>query len=179
MRRITVERPADESIAVVTDLLDADSYPAVDLLALYHERWGIERVSTSDRGVRFAGVDRQLAESNRVSVCLLPGAVQHLASGAAVTCQGSNHGITQVSTEKLFLDVQNQLIAWTELATPADTLRLIGPLDLKATCRRLRELLERVWKEVWRKIAGAEAQPAVPYRASRSCLGPSAFARTS
>jgi hypothetical protein len=34
VRRITLERPADEPIRVVTDLVDADAYPANDLLLL-------------------------------------------------------------------------------------------------------------------------------------------------
>jgi len=36
-------RPQDDVI-LVTDLLDADAYPAQDLLWLYSERWGIERM---------------------------------------------------------------------------------------------------------------------------------------
>jgi Transposase DDE domain len=44
LRRISLERSGDEPVRVVTDLLDADAYPAVDLLPLYRERWGIERV---------------------------------------------------------------------------------------------------------------------------------------
>ena len=42
VRLITLERPAAEAICLVTDLLDAARYPALDLLALYRLRWGIE-----------------------------------------------------------------------------------------------------------------------------------------
>jgi IS4 transposase len=35
-------RPGNEDVILVTDLLDADVYPAEDLLWLYSERWGIE-----------------------------------------------------------------------------------------------------------------------------------------
>ena len=34
MRRITLHRPGEEDVILVTDLLDADTYPAEDLLAL-------------------------------------------------------------------------------------------------------------------------------------------------
>jgi hypothetical protein len=42
VRRITVERPAGEAIAILTDLLEPDRYPAADLLDLYRVRWSIE-----------------------------------------------------------------------------------------------------------------------------------------
>jgi hypothetical protein len=35
VRRITLRRPGQEDVAVVTDLLEPDRYPAVDLLELY------------------------------------------------------------------------------------------------------------------------------------------------
>src|SRR5262249_21414110 len=44
VRRITLVRPGEEEIVVVTDLLEAEVYPAEDLLAVYLARWGIERV---------------------------------------------------------------------------------------------------------------------------------------
>jgi hypothetical protein len=44
VRRITLERSGEESIILVTDLLESEKYPANDLLALYLLRWGIERV---------------------------------------------------------------------------------------------------------------------------------------
>jgi hypothetical protein len=42
VRRITLKRPGEEDVILITDLLDADIYPAVDLLATYLARWGIE-----------------------------------------------------------------------------------------------------------------------------------------
>ena len=44
VRRITLSRPGDEDLLVVTDLVDADRYPATDWLRAYLARWGIERV---------------------------------------------------------------------------------------------------------------------------------------
>ena len=44
MRRLTVCRPGEATIILLTDLLDAPRYPAADLLAVYLTRWGIERV---------------------------------------------------------------------------------------------------------------------------------------
>ena len=44
LRVLTLQRPGDEPLRLVTDLLDADLYPAVELLELYRKRWGIEQV---------------------------------------------------------------------------------------------------------------------------------------
>jgi hypothetical protein len=53
LRRVTLFRDAaagdagdegDEDVVLLTNLLDRASFPAADLLALYKERWGIERV---------------------------------------------------------------------------------------------------------------------------------------
>jgi hypothetical protein len=42
VRRITLYRPGEETLILITDLLDATQHPATDLLALYLARWGIE-----------------------------------------------------------------------------------------------------------------------------------------
>jgi hypothetical protein len=42
VRRITLHRPGLSALIVVTNLLDADTYPAADLLEAYWRRWGIE-----------------------------------------------------------------------------------------------------------------------------------------
>src|SRR5208283_4616865 len=45
VRRITLYRPHDQDdVILVTDLLESDCYPAVDLLLVYRHRWGIENV---------------------------------------------------------------------------------------------------------------------------------------
>ena len=44
VRRITMDLPNGKQISVVTDLLDEVKYPAEDMLATYHGRWGIETV---------------------------------------------------------------------------------------------------------------------------------------
>jgi IS4 transposase len=44
VRRLTLYRPGEETVVLITDLLDAEQYPATDLLTLYLARWGIERV---------------------------------------------------------------------------------------------------------------------------------------
>ncbi len=43
-RRLRLHRPNAPALVVVTDLLDAQAYPAADLLATYRRRWGIEQL---------------------------------------------------------------------------------------------------------------------------------------
>lgn len=54
-RRITLQRPGEESVILVTSLTDAEQYPAEDLLELYLLRWDIENHhphhTSSDRWV--------------------------------------------------------------------------------------------------------------------------------
>ena len=42
VRRIVLKRPGEEDIVLLTDLLEAERFPAAELLALYAQRWGIE-----------------------------------------------------------------------------------------------------------------------------------------
>src|SRR5262249_3182390 len=44
VRQITLKRPSNTDVQIVTDLLEADKYPAKDLLSHYLQRWGIEQV---------------------------------------------------------------------------------------------------------------------------------------
>ena len=44
VRRLTLHRPGEETIILLTDLLDAAQFPANDLFDLYLARWSIERV---------------------------------------------------------------------------------------------------------------------------------------
>jgi hypothetical protein len=47
VRRITVHLANGKELGVITDLLDEVAFPAEDMLATYHKRWGIE-ISHSD-----------------------------------------------------------------------------------------------------------------------------------
>ena len=38
VRRVALERPGQEAVVVVTDLLDGNAYPAADLLVVYLAR---------------------------------------------------------------------------------------------------------------------------------------------
>ena len=44
VRRLVLERPGDQPLIVLTDVLDSAAYPAADVLESYRQRGGIERV---------------------------------------------------------------------------------------------------------------------------------------
>lgn len=88
VRRIRLDRPDAEPIVLVTDLLDAQAYPAADLLELYLTRWGIERVSTDYRGLPLAAADRHHAARHGVPVGVLLAVVQPDSGGAGLCGRG-------------------------------------------------------------------------------------------
>jgi hypothetical protein len=160
VRRITLERPGEEAVILITDLLDEKEYPAVDLLDLYLRRWGIERVFqqvTEVFGLQgFIGSTPE-ATVFQFSFCtVLYNIVQVV---RAYVAEGSKVAVIDISTEKMFLDVKNQLIAWNELSAPAETAAVIVPLTLKQTKHRLRQLLGKEWTEIWRKAPKQRRHP--------------------
>ncbi len=74
VRRVTLARPGDEDVGVVTDLLDEQRYPAADLLAIWLTRWQIEIVFQQITEVfhlqRLIGC-RPLATVFQASLCLV------------------------------------------------------------------------------------------------------------
>lgn len=165
VRRVTVHRPADEDVAVVTDLVDGAAYPAADVLDVYLRRWGIERlfqkvtevfhlgalVSASARGTVF-----------QAAVCLLLYDLTvvvraHVAAGAA-------KAVAEVSLEKLFGDVVRQLTGLFEvLGVPAV---VAAYADGPWTAARLREHLTRVlggtWRDWWTMSPPRATSPPTP-----------------
>ncbi len=161
VRRLTLVRPQQESIILVTDLLEADSYPAVDLLAAYLQRWGIERVFQEITEVfhlqALIGGSPE-ATIFQLAFCLvLYNIVQVLRAYAA---QAGKQLLATVSSEQLFGDLRRQLIAWTEVIDPADTVaRFARPLPPVELRQRLKRLLASAWTERWRKAKASKRRP--------------------
>jgi hypothetical protein len=168
VRRITLRRPQEEDVILLTDLEDAARYPATDLLDLYLLRWSIERFFqqvTEVFGLQGLIGSSPAATLFQFAFCLV--LYNSLQVVRAYVAQGSKEPVAAVSTEKLFLDVQNQLIAWNELLQPNETLKLIQPLTVQQTRARLRQLLSKQWKEVWRKASPQQRTPPPHSRGKR------------
>jgi len=161
VRRIRLKRPGEKALILITDLIDADVYPAVDLLEAYRMRWGIERVfqqitevfelqhliGTTPQGTLF-----------QLAFCLLLYNMIQLIRG--YVAEGAKEEAAAVSTELLFDDVRRQLIALHETLAPTEVVSLI-PADLTAATvsKRLTDLLSNVWTERWRKSPSKRPKP--------------------
>jgi hypothetical protein len=153
VRRITLHLANGKLISVVTDLLDEVAYPAESLLVTYRKRWGIERVfhqitdvfslknliGTSPKAVLF-----------QLSLCLLLyNTLQVLRTHLAVhqECEAE-----KISNEKLFYDLNRELVAVAELIDDECLLELLGEAPTADEFRAyLEENLRGVWSKRWWK----------------------------
>jgi hypothetical protein len=153
VRRIEVQREGAKPLILVTDLLDADAYPAEDLLWLYAERWGIEQVF--QKVTEVFGLQRLIGGTPRACIfqfafCLLLYNLIQVLRG--YLAEAHDEEPEEISTEKLFEDVEEQLIAWNVMFDPEVTLRYFATLPESPELRaRLAELLGSTWSERWRK----------------------------
>lgn len=153
VRRITLERPGEKAVIVVTNLLDAQAVPAVDVLEVYLNRWGIERMFQQVTevfglshliGTRPEGVIFQFA------LCLVLYNLIQVVRG--VIAVGVERPREEISGEKLFEDVHRQMIAWSEMLEPEETIaHFTGEWTAVRVKVRLSALLEGVWKDRWLK----------------------------
>jgi len=154
MRRITLVRPGKENLVLITDLLDAEAYPANDLLELYRVRWGIESVFLTVSEVfhlkHLIGSHPQ-AIIFQASLCMMYYNVLQVLRGLAAQTQ--KRATQTVSTHNLFSDLQHELIALHRLAKPNDIVaglreRAASIVDLRAY---LLERLGQAWTRLWAK----------------------------
>ena len=161
VRRVTLHRAGEEDVILVTDLLDAASYPAEDLLALYLARWGIERVFQQITEVFH--LNRLIATTPQgtlfqLSFCLLLYNMIQVVRGYVAVGQG--HALEVISTELLFADVAKQMVALHELVAADRLLEVLPGASTAAALRQhLRRLLGRVWSECWVKSPAQQRRP--------------------
>jgi hypothetical protein len=153
VRRITLYLADGKVISVITDLLDEAAYPAEDLLATYHKRWGIERVFhqiTDVFSLKHLIGSSPKAVLFQFSFCLLLyNTLQVLRTYLALhqKCEAE-----KISNEKLFYDVKRQMIAVDEVMEEERLLDLLGEVPTVAELRKhLRENLRHVWSRRWWK----------------------------
>jgi len=153
VRRVTLERPGQTAVTLVTDLLDAAAYPAAALLALYLQRWGIERVFQKITEV--FSLERLISSSPRgtvfqLSFCLVLYNLIQVVRGYVAT--GQDVPADEVSTEMVFEDVREELTALAKVVDREVIPQLVPSLSSVAQVRaRLTQLLGGLWKPIWRK----------------------------
>ena len=155
VRRITLQRPGEEAVTLVTDLLDAAAFPAVDLLAVYLARWGIERVFQQITEVfslrRLIGSTPQ-ATVFQAAFCLLLYNMAQVVRSYIAAAQAAPCPVESLSAEQIFGDVERELISVSTLL-PASMVAAFyaEELTVEKLQERLRERLGAVWSERWRK----------------------------
>jgi Transposase DDE domain len=165
VRRLTLTRPGEEAIILVTNLLDARRYPAADLLSVYLARWGIERVFQQITEVfalrRLIGSTPQ-ATVFQAAFCLLLYNMVQVLRGYIATAQPQPGLAEEVSAEQLFYDVQRELTAVSVLVPPAMVVTAYAEeLSREELCQRLHSLLDSLWTPRWRKAVNTKPRPKV------------------
>lgn len=170
VRRITLQRPGQEKVAVITDLLDDTRYPAEDLLGAYLARWGIEQVFQVITEVfnlkSLIGSDPKAALFQGAFCMVMYNLIQVVRGYVA---RGVQKPAEEVSTETLFDDCQKQLTAWMEAGDPQVAIaRYRVALDAEQLPSRLQEILGGLWKPRWLKTP----KPLKPHGKTRTSIYP-------
>jgi hypothetical protein len=145
LRRITLVRPGEDDVILLTDLLDAKQFDALDLLKLYRRRWGIEQmfqqVTETFALEHLIGCHPQ-AILFQFAFCLLMYNVIEVVKG--YVAEDGHVAMSIVSTYGLFYDVKRELQTWSYLGGAWS--RRMSDAEQLAT--RLRELLKDSWDAV-------------------------------
>lgn len=166
VRRITLERAGEESVVLVTDLLDEGCYPVEDLLAVYLMRWQIENVFQTITEVfelrQLIGCTPQ-ATVFQASLCLVMYNVLQLLRAWAAFVAAEPTPVEALSAEAIFTDLHEELVGLHHLLAVEE---LRSCLELTATAEQLRELLgerlRRAWSALWRKAVNKKRRPHKP-----------------
>jgi Transposase DDE domain len=164
VRRLTLYRPGEETIILLTDLLDATGFPATDLLDLYLARWSIERVFQQITEVfhlqALIGTTPQGTVFQFAFCVLLYNMVQVVRAYVA-TAQA--RPVRTISTELLFDDVHRQLVAFTELVASEHVEPVIPVLPTEDALRaQLTRLLATIWTNRWLKQPAKKRKAPAP-----------------
>jgi hypothetical protein len=155
VRQITLQRPGEKAVVLVTDLLDADLYPAEDLLDHYLQRWGIEQVF--QKVTEVFHLQKLIGSTPKATIfqfafCLLLYNLLQVIRGYVAAHQ--QRETETISIENLFVDVHRQMTAWSVLLEAGVPLQNIPVAhDLKDLCKRLHALLRSPWSNRWIKAS--------------------------
>lgn len=172
VRRITLERPGEEEVAVLTDLLDAELWPATDLLAVYLTRWQIENVFQAISEVfelrHLIGCTPQ-ATVFQASLCLLMYNVLQVLRGYAAATAPEPVAVETLSAEQIFADLHEELVGLHRVLVAEELLSCLPPPMLTEQVQtRLRALLSRAWSKSWCKAVNKKRRP---HQAKKKELG--------
>jgi hypothetical protein len=169
VRRICLKREAEDDLILVTDLDDPGEHLADDLLDVYLERWGIERIFQQVTEVlhlgRLIGTTPKATVFQAALCFLLFNMIQVI---RAYVSEGHDVQPESISTENMFCDIHRQLVTWTEMLKPKETVKLMSTeWTMSQVKQRLSQLLHRQWSDRWIKSPSnthkAPRQDRTPY----------------
>ncbi len=166
LRRITLLRPGEEAVILMTDLLSADDYPAPALLDVYLARWRIERVFQQITEVfslkRLIGSTAQ-ATIFQGAFCLILYNLIQVVRGYIAAGRPEIRRTEELSSEQIFYDVRRQLTAVSELVKVPDVVAAVDrPRSLDGLCAWLKGRLVGVWSDRWKKAANKKPRAKKP-----------------
>jgi hypothetical protein len=176
VRRITLSRPGEDDVVLITNLLDADQYPAADLLTVYLARWGIERVFQQVSEVFHL---RQLISSSpegtifQFGFCML---LYNLIQVVRVfIAEAQRKAAETISLEELFYDVHRELISLSTLVDSPEVVDHFQPAETAAALKtHLRKLFASVWEDRWlkspKKSVPKSTQPKKPINGGHTSI---------
>jgi hypothetical protein len=173
LRRITLLRPGEETIILMTDLLSEKDSPAAELLEAYLARWRIERVFQEITEV--FSLNRLIGSTERATIfqgafCLVLYNLIQVVRAYIAEGQPDVDSTDELSSEQIFYDVRRQLTAVYELVKVPEVVaavdRLWGAGELRAW---LKSRLARVWSDRW--IKAVNKKPRAKKPATGPCFG--------
>ena len=155
VRQITLTRPGEDKLVVVTSLLDGGKYPASDVLSLYHRRWGIEAMFldvTQTFDLRHLISSSPQATVFQAGFCFLLYNITCVVRGYVAA--DAKVKPSEVSGKLLFEEMVQDLIAWSRLMDEQLTMAVLAETPLAsawAMQKYLKQVLSGVWEERLRK----------------------------
>lgn len=159
VRQIHLKCPdGSDDVLLITDLWDAETYPAEALLDTYRLRWRIEtlfQVATEVFGLNPLIGSSPEATAFQAALCLTLFNLVQLIQAHVAAAQSRPRG--SLSTRNLYVDLQEEWIAWCKVLSLEETETVLGPEqppeELKS---RLRALLKIPWTDWWIKRSGGK-----------------------
>lgn len=155
VRKITLPRPEVKNgdIVLLCDLLDRRQHPAADLLDLYLLRWGIERMFQTITEV--FSLRQLIGCTPRANIFQAPFCLviyNAILVTRSYVARAGQVKPDEVSTAKLFDEVQEELIAHGKLGSAKTLMAAMKPVKTRPQMKRLlTRLLGSRWQEDWRK----------------------------
>lgn len=149
VRMITVTRQGRDALSIVTSLLDANRYPAVDLLSLYRRRWGIEVMF--QRVVQVFDLRHLISAAPKATV--FQGVLCFLLYNMTLVirdyvAEAANQPPPHISLHLLFDDLVRELTGWMKVIGVDKTIDVLDATPVHGP-RELRRCLQRVLKSAW------------------------------